>query len=104
MFPVKKAGKSVLLSFRYHPDRRIMKFQTFRKTLRTAFLLALVTLSVAASAQTAPEPRREQLLNGLRILLWNRPGDAKVYIKLRLHSGAAFDLAGKSGLMALLSD
>src|SRR5829696_7192473 len=98
------AGKSVLLSSLYHPDRRIMKFQTFRNTLRTALLLALVTLSVAASGQTAPEPRREQLLNGLRILLWNRPGDANVSIKLRLHSGTAFDLAGKSGLMALLSD
>ncbi len=79
-----------------------MKFQTFRKTLRTALLLALVTSAV--TAQTTPEPRREQLLNGLRILLWNRPGEAKVYIKLRLHSGAAFDLAGKSGLMALLGD
>ncbi len=81
-----------------------MKFQTFRKTLRTALLLALATLAVAASAQTAAEPRREQLLNGLRILLWNRPGDAKVSIKLRLHSGAAFDLSGKSGMMALLGD
>src|SRR5205085_9403836 len=45
-----------------------------------------------------------QLLNGLRVLMWSRPGDSNVYIKLRIHSGAAFDLAGKSGMMALLSD
>ncbi|HWT02689.1 MAG TPA: pitrilysin family protein [Pyrinomonadaceae bacterium] len=82
-----------------------MKFQTIRQALRTALLLALVVTSAgAAAAQTATEPRREQLLNGLRILLWNRPGDAKVTIKLRVHSGAAFDLVGKSGLMALLGD
>ncbi|HKR02092.1 MAG TPA: pitrilysin family protein [Pyrinomonadaceae bacterium] len=43
-------------------------------------------------------------MNGLRILLWNRPGDANVYLKLRIHSGSAFDLAGKSGTMALLGD
>lgn len=49
-------------------------------------------------------PHQEQLLNGLRVLLWSRPGDANVYLKLRIHSGTAFDLVGKSGMMALLSD
>ncbi|MBC7932548.1 MAG: insulinase family protein [Rubrivivax sp.] len=58
----------------------------------------------AAHAQTAAEPRREQLLNGLRILMLSRPGDGDVLIKLRVHSGAAFDLAGKEGLMATLAD
>lgn len=59
---------------------------------------------VAAPAQSTPEPRREQLLNGLRILLWSRPADQSVLVKLRVHSGAAFDLAGKEGLMATLTD
>ncbi|HKC63537.1 MAG TPA: pitrilysin family protein [Pyrinomonadaceae bacterium] len=69
------------------------------------FLLAFVLgLSPAFRAQSLPEPRRAELLNGLRVLIWNRPGDANVFLKLRIHSGAAFDLAGKSGLMALLSD
>lgn len=85
-----------------------MKFKTgfFKKALRTTIVLAFVLTVSSASltAQTAIEPRREQLLNGLRVLLWNRPGDAQVYLKLRIHSGAAFDLAGKSGTMALLSD
>ena len=43
-------------------------------------------------------------MNGLRILLWSRPGDESVLLKLRIHSGAAFDLAGKAGTMALLGD
>jgi predicted Zn-dependent peptidase len=67
-------------------------------------LVLLCTGWVAAPAQTTPEPRREQLLNGLRILLWSRPADQNVLIKLRVHSGAAFDLAGKEGLMATLVD
>lgn len=78
---------------------------TRRTPLRA--LTALVLLSaawVAAPAQSAPEPRREQLLNGLRILLWSRPTDQNVLVKLRVHNGAAFDLAGKEGLMATLTE
>lgn len=87
-----------------------MKFPTLssKKALRAAILLALSlsvsSLGVWAQGGGAPEPRREQLLNGLRIFLLNRPGDGQVQLKLRIHSGAAFDLAGKSGMMALLSD
>ena len=50
------------------------------------------------------EPEREQLLNGLRVVMLPRPGSPDVLIKLRIHSGAAFDLSGKSGQMALLAD
>lgn len=69
-------------------------------------LLLLATLAPAAlAAQTNnPAPRREQLLNGLPILLDYRPGDQQALLKLRIGSGAAFDLAGKEGLMTLLSD
>jgi zinc protease len=88
---------------------------SFRQTsLRHALAVALayvaLFVSVSLSAPLAraqsgvPEPRREQLLNGLRILLLQRAGDAKVWMRLRVHSGAAFDLANKEGTMALLSD
>ena len=50
------------------------------------------------------EPEREQLLNGLRVLVWSQPGSPELLVKLRINSGAAFDLAGKSGQMALLGD
>ncbi|HEV3470013.1 MAG TPA: pitrilysin family protein [Pyrinomonadaceae bacterium] len=74
------------------------------RPLRLALALLLALAPAAASAQGAPEPRREQLLNGLRILALNRPGDPQLLLRLRIHSGAAFDLAGKEGLMALLGD
>src|SRR5215213_1060057 len=67
-------------------------------------LVLLCSAWAAAPAQPGPEPRREQLLNGLRILMWSRPADQNVLIRLRVHSGAAFDLAGKEGLMATLVD
>ena len=66
-------------------------------------LLALL-LPARAAAQSVLEPDRQKLLNGLTILFWPRPGDANVLLKLRIHSGAAFDLAGKGGMMALLGD
>jgi zinc protease len=36
--------------------------------------------------------------------MWQKPGSSEVLLKLRINSGAAFDLAGKSGQMALLGD
>ncbi|HBB96715.1 MAG TPA: hypothetical protein DC054_15130 [Blastocatellia bacterium] len=55
-------------------------------------------------AQNTPQPNRERLLNGLTILYGNRPGEANVLLKLRVHSGAVFDLTGKAGTMSLLGD
>src|SRR5712692_6641117 len=76
-----------------------------RSYLRLSLCLVLALLiSLQAGAQSFPEPAREHLLNGLTVLLWQRPGDANVLLKLRVHSGAAFDLAGKGGTMALLDD
>src|SRR5688500_18648074 len=83
-----------------------MSFRTpIIRTLMTALMLMLApSLWGGLMAQTPPEPRREQLLNGLTVLLSNRPNDGNVYLQLRIHSGAAFDLAGKAGTMALLGD
>ena len=72
------------------------------KALLAVFLSALVPYS--SSAQVPMEPEHARLLNGLRVLIWARPGDQDVLLKLRVHSGAAFDLAGKDGSMALLGD
>jgi predicted Zn-dependent peptidase len=44
------------------------------------------------------------LLNGLTILYGNRAGDPNVLLRLRIKSGAAFDLAGKAGMMSLLAE
>ena len=66
--------------------------------------LSLSSLSSARGQQNPPEPRHEELLNGLRVLIWSQPTNVNVTVALRIHSGAAFDLAGKSGTMALLAD
>lgn len=78
----------------------VMKTLAIRTFLALCLLGSLQTLT---HGQLPPEPERTQLLNGLRVLLWSRPGD-EVLIKLRIHSGGAFDLAGKAGQMALLGD
>src|SRR6266446_8820501 len=80
----------------------VVKQSFFRKT---GFALCLWTaFQTLGVAQVPSEPERNRLLNGLRVVLWSRPGDQEVLIKLRIHSGAAFDLAGKAGSMALLGD
>ncbi|HEV7395075.1 MAG TPA: pitrilysin family protein [Pyrinomonadaceae bacterium] len=81
-----------------------MNNKRFPSTILVAFLaLFLLFGQTSAFAQTV-EPQREQLLNGLRILLVTRPGDQNVLLKLRVHSGSAFDMAGKNGTMSLLAD
>src|SRR5260370_29488781 len=67
-------------------------------------LLLIALMSSPTSAQSYPEPVREQLLNGLTVLFSQKPGDPNVFMKLRVRSGAAFDTTGKSGTMALLGD
>jgi zinc protease len=69
----------------------------------TATALCLALISLPISGQSSNEPESQELLNGLRILIWQRP-TPEVVVKLRVHSGSAFDLAGKSGEMALLGD
>lgn len=74
------------------------------RSLHIAALSLIVSLLTTVVFAQGTEPQREQLLNGLRILLWTRPGDQSVVLKLRIHSGAVFDPAAKEGTMALLGD
>ena len=76
-----------------------------RFSRKTGLVLCLLTaFQTLGLAQVPAEPERIRLLNGLRVVLLPRSGDQEVLIKLRVHSGAAFDLAGKAGSMALLGD
>ncbi|HEY7785514.1 MAG TPA: insulinase family protein [Pyrinomonadaceae bacterium] len=74
------------------------------KTACVCLLLSSTGQALSNQAQITAEPQREKLLNGLKVLIWSQPGTQDVLIKLRIHSGAAFDLAGKAGEMALLGD
>jgi zinc protease len=83
-----------------------MNLATINSFLRKLALALgfLVVFHSSVPAQVPMEPERARLLNGLRVLIWPRSGDQDVLLKLRVHSGAAFDLAGKTGTMALLGD
>jgi predicted Zn-dependent peptidase len=54
----------------------------------------------SSTAQTVVLPilKRDSLLNGLQIVLMETQGVGKVTARLRINSGAMFDLAGKGGL------
>ena len=67
-------------------------------------ILSILLVAQPLLAQAPTQPEREQLLNGLDVLLWIKPGTPDITLKLRINSGAAFDFAGKSGQMALLGD
>lgn len=95
----------------FEPDMKRQSHSHKTRRTKSHFVAILLLIGLClpvtqAAAQIAgtPAPRREQLLNGLRLLLLHRPNDPQVILKMRINSGAAFDLVGKEGLMTLLSD
>src|SRR5690348_17133094 len=78
------------------------------KIVFAVFIIFLVFSMLAPSIfpQATPSrpPRQEELLNGLKVLMWSNPNSDKVSLKLRIHSGSAFDQQGKEGVMKLLAD
>lgn len=87
-------------------QRRKEDLKFWKTALRLCALAGVMLFSVLPlRAQTpTPQPEREELLNGLRLLFWSKPGHPEVILKMRINSGAAFDFSGKSGQMALLGD
>jgi len=83
----------------------IMKFKSRLKffTILLAFLFASAGIVAAQTIKTAT-PTQEKLLNGMKLLVWNAPAAPKVSVKLRIHSGAAFDTLDKEGTMAMLAE
>jgi predicted Zn-dependent peptidase len=81
-----------------------------RKLFQKIVLIALVVLILlsllvpAIFSQTSGAPQQEKLLNGLKIMMWPDRTSDKVAIRIRVHSGSAFDPQGKEGVMQLLAD
>ena len=69
-------------------------------------VLILLSLIVPAifSQTTLSAPKQEKLLNGLRVLMWPDAKASSAAIRIRIHTGSAFDPQGKEGLMQLLAD
>ncbi|HEV2884954.1 MAG TPA: pitrilysin family protein, partial [Pyrinomonadaceae bacterium] len=82
--------------------RPLISKNSLRKPLLALLLVGFAQHAVPA--QVPAEPDRSKLLNSLTVLMAPRPGDPQVLLKLRIHSGAAFDLSGKAGSMAALGD
>ena len=84
-------------------DYNLLK-KAFVSILALFFLVACGGAAVAYAQNPVEPTRREQLLNGLKLLIWADPKSSDVTIKLRIHSGAAFDPQGKEGVAALLGE
>jgi zinc protease len=84
------------------------KKNVFSKVILLIFavLLVISLLAPAIFSQRAElrEPRQEKLLNGLKVLMWSDPRAEKVSLRLRIHSGSAFDPQGKEGVMKMLAE
>ncbi|MCA1608580.1 MAG: insulinase family protein [Acidobacteria bacterium] len=65
--------------------------------------LILLVVSEPAFSQIR-QPRQEKLLNGLKLVLLPDPTADKAFVRIRVHSGSAFDPQGKEGVMKLLSE
>ncbi len=82
-----------------------MKFRNYFKNFTFSLLILIGTAMVSfAQTQTFPAPRESKLLNGTKLLVWNNKNTDKVFVKIRIHSGSAFDPLGKEGVMQMLSD
>jgi hypothetical protein len=76
----------------------------FRKLSVSLAALVLTAVFVFAQSPNTAAPRQEKLLNGLKILMLNDSQAANVSVKIRVHSGAAFDPQGKEGVMRILAE
>lgn len=82
-----------------------MKFPSlFSKSALIILCLLATGVGVSAQRQGSNGPRQEKLLNGLKLLMWSDPAATDVKVRVRVHSGSAFDPQGKEGLMQLLAD
>ncbi|MDQ6787877.1 MAG: hypothetical protein M3033_13805, partial [Acidobacteriota bacterium] len=70
-------------------------------TILSLFLFLSAAFSYAQTTKLAV-PQQEKLLNRMNLLVWNAPEAEKVTVKLRVHSGSAFDPKDKEGTMAML--
>lgn len=80
-----------------------MRIKNYFKKFTIAALF-LFAFGIFSFAQNVTAPREEKLLNGMKLLVWSDAKAEKSSVKLRIHSGSAFDQQGREGVMALLAD
>ena len=73
------------------------------RTVIFAILISVFSGTMYSQGDSFPKPRNERLLNDMNLLIWKQPAAEKLTIRLRVHSGAAFDPFGKEGTARLLT-
>lgn len=69
----------------------------------SALFFSIFSTALIGQARNA-QPREEKLLNGMKIQMWPDASARDVAIRIRIHSGSAFDPQGKEGVMKLLAE
>lgn len=93
-----------MLSLTIHAKNQMDMTHYFKKfSLLTFIMFAAASFSLAQTGKSSA-PRQEKLLNNMKLLVWSESAAEKATVKLRVHSGAAFDTQTKEGTMALLAD
>ncbi len=78
--------------------------ELFWRNIPIGILTTILLVQAVFSQAALPAPKQEKLLNGLKVLMWSDSKAEKVSVKIRIHSGSAFDPQGKEGLMQMLAD
>jgi predicted Zn-dependent peptidase len=78
--------------------------KVFKKNAAFFWVMAAFGLAALPTAAQTGVPQQETLLNGMKVLMWTDPKADTVSVRVRVHSGSAFDPQGKEGLMQLLAD
>ena len=68
------------------------------------FSVLMISATAIIAQSTGAPPKQEKLLNGLKVLMWSDARTVKVWVKVRIHAGSAFDPQGREGAMQLLAD
>ncbi len=76
----------------------------FRTSLGLTLSICFLANIIFAQNLDIQRPREEVLLNDLKLFIWPDQSAQKVTVKLRIHSGSAFDPKDKMGTLALLAD
>lgn len=79
--------------------------RTFFSTKTRFFALGSIFAIVTTVGFGQPRaPKEETLLNGLKVAIFSDRSAPKLTVRLRIHSGSAFDPQGKEGVMRMLSE
>jgi len=72
-------------------------------TLTVLLLMTLMAGSIPVIGQQVQKPFETRLLNGLKLVVF-KTSEEIVTVRLRIHAGSSFDMAGKEGTFKLLTE